>query len=147
MASCLELVAADVGCIALLFIDGDRLENVLLDKFGHTDYDFDNFNALKKTLMKVERINPSLDLTAVLWQLRPDNPDVALPVVCGNAFPMEGWQCSRPNAELRAAFDGGICTVKHRDGCGSHYFPVKNSDAQISGVLELLQGKRQKGDI
>lgn len=147
MASYLELDVESVGRIALLFIDGDRLENVLLDKVGHTDYDFDNFNTLKKSLIKVERINPSLDLTAVLWQLRPDNPDVALPVICGNALPMEGWQGTRPNAELKAAFEGGCCTVKQRAGCSSTYLPVKNSDAETVGVLELLHGKRLKGDI
>ena len=147
MASYLELDAESVGKIALLFIEGDRLENVLLDKLGHTDYDFDNFNALKKALMKAERINPFLDLTAMLWQLRPDNPDVALPLVCGNALPIEGWQATCPNEALRAAFDHGIYGIKNRGKCCSHYFPVKNSDGQIVGVLELLQGKRQKGDI
>ena len=147
MASYLELDAESVGRIALLFIEGDRLENVLLDKLGHTDYDFDNFNVLKKALMKVERINPSLDLTAMLWQLRPDNPDVAMSLVCGNAFPIEGWQATCPNEALRAAFDDSICSMKNRGECCSHYFTVKNSNAEIVGVLELLQGKRQKGDI
>lgn len=146
MATNLELNAESVGAIALLYIDGDALEDVLLDKHGHPDYDFANFNALKKALMKAERINPALDLTAVLWQLRPDNKAMALPLVCGNALPAEGWQGARPNAALAAAFEGR-CGAWDRGTCRSHYFPVKNSDAEIVGALELLEGDRQKGDI
>lgn len=147
MASISELDTDGVAQVALLLLDGDRLENVLLDRYGHPDYDFENFNELKKALMKTERVNPSLDLTAMLWQLRPDNPDVALPVVCGGALPAEGWQSCRLNDAQRRAFTGGEIASRTLNGCSSRYYPVRNSNYEIVGVLELLQGDRIKGDI
>lgn len=52
-----------ISDIALLFLDGDSLENVMVDRLGHTDYHFDRFNALKRTLLQVEKIAPALGVS------------------------------------------------------------------------------------
>jgi hypothetical protein len=137
-----------VARIGLLYLDGDRLENILLDRYGHTDYDFENFNAVKKSLIKMEKINPVLDLTAILWQLRPDNDELVVPVVAGNAFPFEGWRRTYINGEMKQVFMTGEKQVKRRsEACSSYYYAVRNSDDEIVGVLELIHGQREKGDI
>lgn len=148
MATYRELDADSIARIGLMFIDGDALENVLLDKVGHTDYNFDQFNLCKIPLMKVERINPDLDVTAVLWQYRVDNHDFALPVVCGKALPFEGWQGTPVLPEMRKAFGGEFGAVKTRSAvCNSHYYPVYNSDHEVTGVLELIVGTKVAVDI
>lgn len=148
MASCTELDIDSIARIGLLFLDGDSLENVLLDRYGHTDYDFDCFNRCKAVLLKMERINPRLGLTAILWQRRPDNLELAVPVVAGNALPVEGYRAAVAPPSLRAAFSGEYGAAFQRDGgCASRYYPVQNSDAEIVGVLELLSGQRVRNDI
>ena len=101
MASYLELDFDSVARIGLMFLDGDALEDILLDRYGHPDYDFDNFNSCKITLLKLERMNPSLGLTAILWQLRPDNEEMAVPVAAGAALPLEDIsRCAFPTGYL-----------------------------------------------
>lgn len=148
MAGCCDLDIDSVARIGLLYLDGDALEEVLLDRYGHPDYDFDKFNTCKIALMKLERINPQLGLTAVLWQLRPDDDSLAVPVVAGNALPLEGYRPAPVSPALRAALDGefGSRTVR-TETCCSHYYPVRNSDGEICGALELLAGPRPKIDI
>lgn len=137
-----------IARIGLMYINGDKLEDVLLDKYGHTDYDFDNFNDLKKSIMKLERIDPDLGLTAILWQLRIDNENLVTPVVAGNALPVEGWQRQPVNPEMKKVFETGSNQIKERnENLYSYYYPVKNSDAEIVGVLELLYGSREANDI
>ncbi len=148
MASCWDLDIDSVARIGLLFLDGDALEEVLLDRYGHPDYDFDRFNSCKIALMKLERINPRLGLTAVLWQLRPDDDSLVVPVVAGNALPLEGYRPSPVSPALRAALEGEFGSSAARSAtCCSHYYPVRNSDGEICGALELLAGPRPKIDI
>ncbi|MDR1440489.1 MAG: hypothetical protein LBJ10_11010 [Clostridiales bacterium] len=143
----MDLDIDSVAHIGLLFLDGDSLEGALLDKYGHTDYDFDKFNACKKSIMKIERMNPSLKLTAALWQKRPDNASMAVPVVAGRALPSEGFAPSPVSPEMEAAFSGCSSWAERGTGGASHYYPVKNSDAEIVGVLELLAGNLNDADI
>lgn len=148
MATYQELDLDSVAKIGLIFLDGDALEDILLDRYGHPDYDFDNFNCCKIALMKIERINPTLGLTAVLWQARPDNPAIAVPVAAGNALPLEGYQPCPASPAFLAAINGEFGVARKRsESCSSHYYPVHNSDGEISGVLELLCGPRPKIDI
>lgn len=148
MASCTELDAGSVARIGLMFLDGDSLEEILLDKYGHPDYDFDRFNACKIALLKIERINPALQVYAILWQRRPDNPMLAVPVVAGSALPVEGYQPARISPALQAALQGEFGTLTQRgEGCCSRYYPVYNSDGEPVGALELLLGARRKNDI
>jgi len=138
----------NIARIGLMFIDGDSFENVLLDKIGHVDYDFDAFNRCKIPLMKVERMNPDLEITAILWQPKPINPDVMLPLVAGKALPFEGWQFAVMNDEMRRALNGEFGSVKKRSSvCNSHYYPLRNSDAEIVGLLELIVGDKFAEDI
>jgi hypothetical protein len=146
MAKRIELDADSVAEIGLMFLDGDCLEEILLDKYGHTDYDFDNFNACKKWVMRIERLNPKLGLTAVLWQLRPDNNDFAVPVVAGKAMPLSGFRGTFTETELRAALNG-TPAIRENGESYCHFYPVKNSDAEIVGALELIEGKRPHVDI
>ena len=148
MATRHELDADSIAAIGLMFLDGDTLEALLIDRIGHTDYDFGAFNALKRPLMKVERINPALAVTAVLWQLRPDNANVALPVVCGKTLPFEGWRSAPVSDELRRALDGAFGVVQPRSAvCTSHYYPLRNSDDEVVGALELIIGEKEANDI
>lgn len=144
----MELDVDSIAKIGLMFMDGDSLEDVLLDKIGHTDYDFDKFNVCKIVLMKIERMNPSLKVTGIIWQHRADNCDIAIPVIAGKSLPYEGWQRTEVTDEMRRAFEGEFGVKKTRSSmASSHYYPVKNSDCGIVGVLELIVGNRDQLDI
>jgi hypothetical protein len=142
-----DLDIDSVARIGLLFLDGDSLEEVLLDRYGHPDYDFDKFNNCKRIIMKIERMNPTLGLTAILWQKRPDNDRIVVPVVTGNALPLTGFRSTESSPAMEAAFTGRIASAKRQEGGTSYYYPVKNSDAEIVGILELLSGDRPNVDI
>lgn len=138
----------NIARIGLMFIDGDAFESVLLDKVGHVDYDFDKFNRVKIPLMKIERINPDIAITAVLWQPRVDNQDILLPLIAGKALPFEGWQRAVVTPETRRALQGEFGVVLRRSSaCNSHYYPVRNSDAEVVGLLELIAGDKEAVDI
>ena len=149
MMTATRLLDADnIARIGLMYVDGDSFEQVLLDKVGHTDYDFDAFNRCKQPLMKLERINPDLQITAVLWQPHVDNPDIVLPLVAGKALPFEGWQYAQVTGEMRRALAGEFGVTLARSAvCVSHYYPVRNSDAQIVGALELIIGEKEAVDV
>lgn len=143
-----KLDIENVARIGLMYLDGDKLEEILLDRYGDTDYDFDNFNEVKKSIMKLERINPDLKLSAFLWRLHPNNSNMAIPVVAGNALPMEGWGRTLANEVIKAVFETGEKKVmKRTETLTSYYYPVRNSDDEIVGVLELLHGDRERNDI
>ncbi len=143
-----KLDIENVARIGLMYLDGDKLEGILLDRHGDTDYDFENFNEVKKSIMKLERINPDLNLSAFLWRLHPDNKNMVIPVVAGNALPVEGWQRIKANEVIKAVFETGEKKVMNRtETLSSYYYPVRNSDDEIVGVLELLYGERERNDI
>ena len=142
----------NVARIGLMFLDGDKLENVLVDRYNYdiTDisYHHNAFNDLKISLLNLELINPDLKLTAMLWQLRPDNRTLAEPIIAGSAYTEEGWRITDANSEIRSAFEKGIPFVKKRcSGATSHYYPVTNSNNTVIGILELLFGQKQRNDI
>ena len=138
----------NIARIGLMFLDGDSFESVLLDRVGHVDYNFEAFNRCKIPLMKIERMNPDLAVTAVLWQPKLGNPDVMLPLVAGKALPFEGWQFAVINDAMRGAMSGVFGAVRARSSaCASHYYPIRNSDAEIVGVLELIVGDKEAVDI
>lgn len=134
----------DVARIGLMYLEADKFEEVLLDKYGHTDYDFDKFNVVKRSLMKMERINPDLNLAAILWQLRPDNNEVAVPLVAVIALPLEGHGRTKINDEMKKVFESGESQEKKRnDMVTSYYYAVRNTDGEIVGVLELAHGLKK----
>ena len=69
----------NVARIGLMFLDGDKFENVMTDKlsldYDDVNYVYNDFNELKVSMLKLERISPELNISTVLWQLRPDNRD------------------------------------------------------------------------
>lgn len=143
----------EIARIGLMFLDGDRLEDVLRDKYStdpdDINYNPEIFNDLKITLMKIEKINPELGLGTVLWQLRPDNRDMVVPVIIGSELrhgakivapfpPVSPWDIQQPNQWMKTVFDTGIeSSVTWNDATTSFYFAVRNSDGDITGVLEL----------
>lgn len=137
-----------ISDIALLFIDGDSLENVLIDKSGHTDYDFNHFNVLKRVLTGIEKIDPALHISAVLWQPYSTNPYVGAPLVAGNSLPHEGCKRRRLPKEIRETMvKDSRLTKQWQDGTVSLYRAVKNSDDETVGVLELIEGLTEKIDV
>ena len=142
-----ELSIGTILRIGLNFLDGDDLEYVLLDRKGHTDYDFARFYRLKRTLTKIEEISQTLDVSAILWQAYPTNPDVGAPLVAGNSLPCEGCKRRYLNPSLRKALRGEQSQLDRGEGVVSYYAPVLNSDGDIVGALELLVGKTEKVDV
>lgn len=152
MNSKMVLDVDNVARIGLMYLNGDLVENVMLDKlsldYDDVTYNHEYFKELKIALTRMERINPDLDVTAVLWQLRPDNDKLAVPIICGNAFPEEGWEITPVNPEMDHVFRTGESSVKKRsETCSSHYYAVRNSDNEIVAVLELLVGRGYRKDI
>ena len=143
----------EIARIGLMFLDGDKLEEVLKDRYSteqdDINYNSDIFNLMKITLMKIEKIYPELGLGTVLWQLRPDNSDMVVPVVIGSELrhgaeivapfpPVAPWEIQQVNKWMKAVFaDGNASKVKWDDGTTSYYFAVRNSEDDITGVLEL----------
>lgn len=137
-----------IARIGQLFLDGDDLQWVLLDRMDHTDYDFDRFNRLKRTLLLIERIAPERDLAAILWQAYSTNPQVGAPLVAGSSLPLEGCKRQQLGPQLRRAMEQGESGWKeHPGGERSFYCPVYNSNGEITGALELLYGLTEKVDV
>ena len=140
MAKLTDLDVDSIAKVGLMFLDGDIFETVLLDRYGHVDYDFDKFNHCKRVLMKIERINPEAKLHAYLWQKRAANQEVVEPLVVGSLIPAEGMGTSALDAAKAEAFGGAVgVTAAKASGHMAHYYPVRNSDAEIVGVLELTK--------
>jgi len=143
----MNLTHDDIARIGLMFIEGDAVEEALLDKYGPVDYDFDKFNQVRNVLGRMHRLAPDLDMVCVVWQQRPDNPDVVFPLVLCTSFPLEWWHKKKPNEFLKRAFSG-LETVYERGGrCKSRYYPICNSDGYVAGVLEILCDSTYHGDI
>ena len=150
MALIADLDINTIASIGLMFLDGDTFETVLLGAHDRqVDYDFDKFNKCKAVVMKMERMNPEKNLTVFLWQQRPDNPDVILPLIAGKQLPRTGYVGITTTPPVRAALEGkfGGCTAEYEDGAVSHYYPIRNSDDEIIGVLEILTDNTQYVDI
>jgi hypothetical protein len=127
----------------MMFLDGDKLEDVLADKsvtnFGGINYKHDNFNALKIGLLHIEEINPDLQLVALLWQLRADNRRLMYIAVAGSSLGYEGYDTVPAIPQVQEAIEKGAAPVKKReDGAVSYYYPVRNSDGETVGALELI---------
>ena len=134
--------------IAILFLDGDDFEEVLLDQMGHTDYDFDKFNRLKAVLLKVEQLAPELNLGTSLWYTYPTNNRIGAALIAGSTLPLEGCKRQYLGPEIRNAFMNDCLSEKTRvDGVRSLFAPLKNSQDDIVGVLELMVGLKEKKDV
>jgi hypothetical protein len=145
----------EIARIGALFIPGDMLEEVMpperrdypvkvqsKGKFALSDeIDFmeHNFNALKKVLLLIERIDPTRNLNTALWILRPENPVCGEVMVAGGALPIEGVDIQEMWPEINRAFTGTV-TRWDRPVGQTVYYPIRNSNEDIIGVLELSHG-------
>ncbi|HML46847.1 MAG TPA: hypothetical protein PKE04_08875 [Clostridia bacterium] len=138
----------ELARIGLLFLDGDAFETVLIDQEGHTDYRFAPFTDLKADLLRIEAIDPDLDVSAILWRAYPGNDRVAEPLIAGSGLPNSGWRRVFAPRPLREAFRTGTPQTHPQPPKGtSHYYPLRNSNDDIVGVLELLVGRGYRQDV
>ncbi|CAI6080162.1 hypothetical protein [Cohnella sp. JJ-181] len=145
----------EIARLGVLFLPGDFLEDIMPperkeypllvadsdSEFALTDeIDFveDHYNALKRVLLLTERIDSTRSPYAALWIRRPENPALCEVMVAGSALPSEGVLIQKLWPELARAF-GGMPTRRNRDRGQTVYYPVRNSDEEIVGVLELTE--------
>lgn len=143
----------EIARIGALFLPGDLLENVMpedrreypllaggaTNEFAvgdEVDFVEDNFNTLKRLLLLTERIDPDRNPYAALWIRRPENPSSGEVMVAGRALPAEGYHIQPLWPEMMRAF-GGHPTRWERNVGETVYYPIRNSDEEIAGVLEL----------
>ena len=143
----------NIGRIGLMFIDGDLLRDVMADPFtcdeDDTNYNIPAFNELKVALLKIERINPDLYISGVLWQCYPANKRMVAPAVVGKSLPRGGWGPSpgwlindAPAPLMEAITQKKCVTVTEKDGKTTCYFPVKTAAGDVVGALELGEKDR-----
>ncbi|MHA6484674.1 hypothetical protein ACX1C1_22525 [Paenibacillus sp. strain BS8-2] len=143
----------EIARIGALFIPGDMLEYVMPEErreypliVGETYSEFavgdevdfveENFNGLKRMLLLTERIDPARKTYASLWIRRPENPSRGEVMVAGGALPAEGYVIQPLWPEILRAFEGHP-THWERNAGETVYYPIRNSDEEIVGVLEL----------
>lgn len=143
----LKLSTKDIARIALLFLDGDAFENVIPERwrefknFDDLDYNEQEFNQLKVALMKTEQLRRGI--AAVLWRRRPDDASKGEIVVAASTS--STWAPGRgiiplPARLIRCFEKGDWVTIFHRKkGTRSYYAPLRNSDDEIVGALELYE--------
>ena len=138
----------EIARIGRLFLDGDAFEHVLIDKVGPTDYDFERFNSVRATLLKIERIAPKQRVYAIMWAKYAEGGVVVIPLVAGSSLPVEGCKRQPGNPELLRAFEGEENCIRRREtGVVSHYYPVWNSNGDRVGVLEIAIGMTEPKDV
>jgi hypothetical protein len=138
----------EISRITLLYLNGDDFESVLLEKIGHTDYDFAKFNRLKKVLLAVPLIDPSQVVDAILWQSCCENRRVGSALVAGTSLPHEGCKRVYLNPQIMSVLNGGRpCQKDWGNDQVSYYAPLRNSNDEIVGVLELQTLVRDKKDV
>lgn len=136
----------EIARIGSLFLCGDWLEQAMTpERRAYTsgddiDFEENSFNAVKRTLLLTERIDLSRrDITCCLWVRRPDDPDRAETLIAGRTLPAEGHHIIEMGPELGRAF-GGMPTARFRSPVlETVYYPVRNSDEEIVGVLEVSE--------
>jgi hypothetical protein len=145
----------EIARIGALFVSGDVLERVMpperweypllvagaQGKFAvsdEVDFDEDNFNTLKRVLLLTERIDPTRKPYTALWIKRPEDPTHCEVMVAGGALPKEGCDIQPLWPEIMRAFSGSP-TRWDRDGGVTVYYPIRNSDEDIVGVLEVSE--------
>lgn len=144
----------EIARIGALFIPGDVLEEVMPPerreypklaqaggKFALGDeVDFAEvpFNTLKRLLLLTERIDEARNIASALWIRRPEDPDSGEVMVAGRALPEEGYAILPLWPEIERAFSGRP-TRWNRPNGETVYYPIRNSDDEIVGVLEVSE--------
>lgn len=145
----------EIARIGALFLPGDMLEHIMPEdrreypllvsnpknEFAlgdEVDFEEENFNTLKRLLLLTERIDPVRRTYAALWIRRPENPLRGEVMVAGGSLPAEGFIIQPLWPEIIRAFEGHP-TLWKRNAGETVYYPVRNSDEEIVGVLELTE--------
>jgi hypothetical protein len=112
---------AEAARIGALFIEGEDVQNLLVPEAREwTDPDDINYDgsvgaAVKKTLLRIEQVDPAFPYHAILWRRRPDDPGKAEVMLAGsmNSSYSIGKRENPPiMPELRKVFDTGRPAVK-----------------------------------
>ena len=140
-----KLDIENIGRIGQMFLNADILGNILVDRFtcddDDTDYNIEVFNELKITLMKIERLNPDIYITGAVWYWYPANKKMAAPVIAGRAQAAVGWVISPCNEALYKCMSEDVNTsTAMPEGKTVHYFPLRDSNCDVIGALELTEG-------
>jgi len=135
----------ELARVAMAVIDGDAARDCLRpasrveispDDF---EYDVDACNALRRGLLRVERLS-DLDVQTGVWRLRPDRPGMADLMLAGMGYPRQssGWDryLIPVPAPMRQAFEGGPGVGSDGRYC-SVFVPLCDSLDDIVAVLEL----------
>jgi hypothetical protein len=140
----------ELGRVALAILDADAARECLRPSsriaISPDDYEYDVelCNALKRGLLRVERLS-DLDVQTAVWRLRPDLPGMADLLLAGKGYPRQfaGWnQYAIPVPEaMQCAFNGepGVALSEHARWV-SVFVPLRDSLDDIVGVLQLCTG-------
>ena len=141
----------NIGRIGQMFIDGDLLQNVMADPLtcdeDDTNYNIPVFNTLKKVLMKIERMNPDIYYSGIIWLWYPANKRMVIPAVVGRHlsadFSAGPWLINNAPPEMAEAMQSN----KNTAAAGSHghktyYFPIATAAGDVVGVLDLTERER-----
>mgnify|MGYP001167488737 CR=1 FL=1 len=146
----------EIARIGALYIPGDVLEEVMPPerheypklavkggKFAlgdEIDFAEGPFNTLKRLLLLTERIDEGRRTATALWIRRPEDPGSVEVMVAGRALPQEGYGILPIWPEIARAFAGRPTRLRRPDG-ETVYYPIRNSDEEIVGVLEGSEPK------
>jgi hypothetical protein len=142
MANSYELM--EIARIGVLYLNGDLIEEAMTpERRAYTstdDIDFEevSYNALKRTLLLTERIDTTRNIIAVLWVRRPDQPHKGEVLVAGKSLPEEGYDVVELNPAMNRALSG-LPTRRVRKNGETVYYPVRDSDEDIVGMLEVSE--------
>ncbi|HZG58840.1 hypothetical protein [Paenibacillus sp.] len=143
----------EIARIGALFLPGDLLENVMPEERreypllaggasgefavgDEVDFVEENFNTLKRMLLLTERIDPERNPYTALWIRRPEQPSRGEVMVAGRSLPAEGYAIQPLWPEILQAFEGAPTRWQRANG-ETIYYPIRNSDEDIVGVLEV----------
>jgi hypothetical protein len=129
---------------ATVLVDGDAFKGIPVDPDLNTgdDYrvDHDKFIAVKKTLMKIKRLEDG-DVGIITWRRFKDEADITVPV---DSHPCAVRPGNHPiTPAMAAAFEGGTA-VQELDwpwrGCPilSVCAPIRDSLDDVVGIVEVF---------
>jgi len=137
----------ELARVALAVVDGEAARDCLRPTSrvaispDDYEYDVDLCNALRRGLLRVERLS-DLEVQTGVWRLRPDQPGVADLLLAGKGYPRQfvrwnEYAIPMPPA-MHQAFQGEPGVAVSQDGRWLSVFaPLPDSLDDIVAVLEL----------
>lgn len=142
----------DIARIGLLFLSGDDVQRAMtMPDWRDSDYiDFDHqrFNSVKQVLLRIERIDPGQRLFCAVWTRRPDDANACEVIALGSKrawgprplvwppSPEPFWEIMPMFDALSEALEGAASRAAY-PGAESWFFPIRDSETEIAGALEL----------